>query len=151
MVKIINILYAIVKQIEVIMPKSTHELGEYSGDKDTFCYYLVFSNSNRNTKHTKEVLVDIQIIYHAKSINYVGRTSLKEKLEVQEKLETFLSQFILRVDDRVLKFDSDIGEADGELMVNLSFRFFDGMIDLTYDEEQAREIIQNIIINNEVI
>lgn len=151
MVKIIDIFYAIVNQIKEIMPESEHELGEYTGSKDTFCYYFIFAKNQRNTKHTKEVFVDIQIIYHAKAYNYVGRTSLKEKLEVQGKLEAFLSQLILRVKDRVLKFDCDIGEADGELMFNLSFRFFDGMIDLEYDEERARELIQEIKIKNEVI
>ena len=151
MVKLADIICSIVDKINEIMPESTHELGEYTGTKDTFCYYLVFAKSRRITKHIKDVIVDIQIIYHANDINYIGQTSLKERLDVQDKLESFLSQFILPVGNRVLKFDYDTGEADGELMINMNFRFFDDLVDLTYDEEQTREMIQNIKIKNEVI
>ncbi len=125
------------------MPKSKHELGEYTGENDTFCYYLPFVKSKQNTKFTKETLIDIQIIYHG-NINYVGQTSLKEKLDTKEKLEYFLSQFILKVDDRTLSFDYDIGETDGELMINISFRYLDDVIDLEYNESQLREKIKNI-------
>lgn len=143
MVKIIDIFYSIISEINKLMPDSKHELGEYTGDNNTFCYYLTFAKSQRNARCIKEALVDIQIIYHG-TIDYVGHTSLKEKLETQETLETFLSQFILKVEDRVLKFDYDIGEADGELMINMSFRFYDDAIDLEYDKEQLREKIENI-------
>ncbi|HAR73071.1 MAG TPA: hypothetical protein DCR77_06645 [Flavobacteriaceae bacterium] len=143
MVKVIDILHSIIKQINEQMPKSKHELGEYTGENDTFCYYLPFVKSKQNTKFTKETLIDIQIIYHG-NINYVGQTSLKEKLDTKEKLEYFLSQFILKVDDRTLSFDYDIGETDGELMINISFRYLDDVIDLEYNESQLREKIKNI-------
>lgn len=157
LVKLLDIILAIVNSFnECIkdmddMADVQHEIGEYTGDEKTFCYYLIFANERQNNKSLKECLVDLQVIYHAERDEYRGKSKLIDKLNVLDRLTQFLSQFNLNVGDRNLKFDYDVGDADGELMINLSFRFFDDLVDLTYDEEQARELIQNIKLNNEVI
>lgn len=158
LVKLIDIIYALVEKFNACVVNSnnepeeyTHELGEYTGDEKTFCYYLTFVKERKSSKSIKECLVDIQVIYHGVRDKYKGDTKLNDKLKVLEDLKEFLSQFNINVGDRNLKFDYDVGDADGELMINLSLRFFDDLVDLTYDEEQARELIQNIKFNNEVI
>lgn len=150
LVKLIDIIYAIVEKVDECVINCDHELGKYTGEKNTFCYYVLFNKSNRNNRFIKEVLTEIEIIYHG-DMDYNGQTVLEEKLAVVEKLDNFLSQFILKVKDRVLKFDYEIGEADSELQVILSFRFMDDVIDLEYNEEQLRLKIENINLKNEVL
>jgi len=151
LVKLTDIIFAIVRRFDACVENSnnelgeyTHEIGEYTGDEKTFCYYLTFVKERQVNKFIKESLVDIQVIYHGLREEYKGKTKLIDKLKVLEDVKVFLSQFNIDVGDRNLKFDYDVGDTDGEIMINLSFRFYDDVIDLEYNEAQLRERIQNI-------
>lgn len=100
---------------------------------------------------TKDVVIDLQIIYFGESDQYTGLASLEDKLNAMAALKGFLGQFNLTVKDRNLKFSYSFSEADGELVVNIQFKFKDGVVNLAYDEEQAREMIERIYINEKEV
>ena len=65
-----------------------------------------------------------------------------------EELDSFLSKLNLNVKDRNLKFEYGFEEADEQLSINLDFKFKDGVVNTEYDEDQTRDMIQNIFFND---
>ena len=59
----------------------------------------------------------------------------------------FRSKFILKVDERVLSFNYEIGKADDQLSIILDFKFKDSIV-ITQEDF---EMIENISLNEEAI
>ncbi|WP_198524928.1 phage tail terminator family protein [Niameybacter massiliensis] len=151
LVNVLDVIYAIIKKIREQVPQSEHYFNlpeDYS--PPCFLYRMVFNSDTRKTKYTKDVKLDLQIIYFGDKDLY-GISDYEEKLKVMEQLRGFLSCFFIQVGDRYLNFEYSFGEADGQLTTNMLFKFKDGLIDIKYDEEQAREMMQKIYINKEEI
>lgn len=152
MVNILDILYSLVSEIRKCVPKSKHYIGNLTEGFKTpsFLYLLVFNKDTRCSKFVKDTVVDIQIIYFGTNDKY-SKTDLEEKLKVMHQLKQFLSTFHLQVKDRNLKFSYSFNDADDQLALNMQFNFKDGLVDTQFDEEQAREMIERIFINEKEV
>lgn len=152
MVDLLDVFYSIVGEIRKCVPKSKHYMGNLTEGFKTpsFLYLLVFNNDSRVSKFVKETSLDVQIIYFGTNDKY-GKTSLEEKLKVMQQLKQFLSTFNLQVKDRNLKFSYSFNEADEQLVLNMQFKFKDGLVDPKFDENQAREMIERIFINEKEV
>lgn len=152
MVNILDILYSLVGEIRKCVPKSKHYIGNLTeGFKaPSFLYLLVFNKDTRGSKFVKDTVVDLQIIYFGTNDKY-SKTDLEEKLKVMHQLKQFLSTFNLQVKDRNLKFSYSFNDADDQLALNMQFNFKDGLVDTKFDEEQAREMIERIFINEKEV
>ena len=69
-------------------------------------------------------------------------------LPIAEQKSNILSKLNLNVKDRNLKFEYGFEEADEQLSINLDFKFKDGVVNTEYDEDQTRDMIQNIFFND---
>lgn len=151
MVNVLDVIYAIIKKIREHVPQSEHYFNLPEDYRSPcFLYRMVFNSDARQTKYTKDVNLDLQIIYFGDKDPY-GISDYEEKLKVMEQLRRFLSCFFIQSGDRCLKFDYSFGEADGQLMINMDFKFKDGLVDLKYDEEQVREMMDKIYINEKEV
>lgn len=152
MVDILDILYSLVGEIRKCVPKSKHYIGNLTEGFKTpsFLYLLVFNKDTRCSNFVKDTVLDLQIIYFGTNDKY-SKTDLAEKLKVMHQLKQFLSTFNLRVKDRNLKFSYSFNDADDQLALNIQFNFKDGLVDTKFDEEQAREMIERIFINEKEV
>lgn len=152
MVNILDILYSLVGEIRKCVPKSKHYIGNLTEGFKTpsFLYLLVFNKDTRSSKFVKDTVLDLQIIYFGTNDKY-SKTNLEEKLKVMHQLKQFLSTFNLQVKDRNLKFSYSFNDADDQLALNIQFNFKDGLVDTKFDEEQAREMIERIFINEKEV
>lgn len=152
-VDLIDVFYALIKEFKKCLPGAKHYLGSVPEGikRPSLLYLLVFNGDTRVSMLTKDVVIDLQIIYFGESDQYTGLASLEDKLNAMAALKGFLGQFNLTVKDRNLKFSYSFSEADGELVVNIQFKFKDGVVNLAYDEEQAREMIERIYINEKEV
>lgn len=152
MVNILDIFYSLIKEIKKCVPGTKHYIGNLTEGFKTpsFLYLIVFNKDVRVSKFLKDTTLDIQIIYFGTDDKY-SKPNLEEKLMVMHQLKQFLSTFNLQVKDRNLKFSYSFNEADGQLALNMQFSFKDGLVDTNFDEEQARDMIERIFINEKEV
>lgn len=123
-------LFDIIDSIATEFGKATginnHHLGHLPENfkAPCFAYYLVYNNETHNSYNLKKIDLDIQIIY-INSKKCYDNNNFKANIQVMDKLKVFLSQFNLNVKDRNLKFKYDIRETDGQLFVDMKFKFID--------------------------
>lgn len=151
-VDILDVFYALIAEFKNVLPKVKHSIGGIPENfsRPRFLYTLVFNGDNRSSCFTKDTVLDLQIIYFGLTDKY-GEVDFEDNLKTMNQLKQFLSQFNLNVKDRNLKFDYSFGEADEQLTINMHFKFKDGLVNLKYDEEQAREMIERIFMNEEEV
>lgn len=149
MIDVLNVIHTLVKEIKICTPTYKHYLGKLPEDYKPPCYiyFLVYNGDSQSSCFVKDVTLDLQIIYFGKNDKY-GTEDFEDKLNTMQKLKGFLSKFNLNVADRNLKFNYNFGETDEHLTINIQFKFKDGVINTKYDEEQARQMIENIYIND---
>ena len=104
------------------------------------------SGNARSTFLTQKRLLSLQLIYFG-PVDEVGKEDAKDHLNVIDELSPFLDSFTLKVEDRVLTFSVDIGDADEQLSIMLDFKFNDSIV----TEESNYEMIENISLNKEAI
>lgn len=152
MVNILEVFYSLIKEIKRCVPEAKHYIGNLTEGFKTpsFLYLLVFNKDTRGSKFVKDTVVDLQIIYFGTNDKY-SKTDLEEKLKVMHQLKQFLSTFNLQVKDRNLKFSYNFNDADDQLALNMQFNFKDGLVDTQFDEEQAREVMERIFINEKEV
>lgn len=128
------------------------ELYIYYGDipespiRHSFLITKIQCINRRSTFFTQKRFFSIQLIYFG-PIDKLGKENPKDKLGVVDSLSPFLNAFILKVGNRVLTFDVDVGEADKQLSIVLDFKFNDSIVII----DQEHEIIENISLNEEAI
>lgn len=144
-----NILKSLEETFKTYIPEAKHYMGDLpeAFEAPCFLYKLVFSGETQESYFTKVTTVDIQILYFGKQ-GKNNQGSFEEKQQVIQKLKVFLSQFNLRVNGRNLKFTYSFVEVDGQLTINIQTSFKDGVTNLKYEEEQRRNKIQDIFIND---
>lgn len=149
MIDILDIFHSLVKEIKACTPTYKHYFGKIPENykQPCYAYFLVYNGDSQSTYFVKDVVLDIQIVYFGKSDNY-DTEDFEDKLNTMHKLKSFLSKFNLNVADRNLKFKYDFGQADEHLTINIQFKFKDGVVNTKYDEEQVRQMIENILIND---
>lgn len=112
----------------------------------SFLYRMVFRGDSRQSKHVKDVTLDMQIILFTDRDEY-GKEDNETKLRIAGQLSGFLDTFVLKVGDRHLKFDYSFGEADEQLIINIDFKFRDGVINL----EEAYGLAEHLYVNGEEV
>lgn len=149
MINVSDVIYEIIKQIKNKKLGSEHYLGNIPENCTipSFLYLLSFLKDTRSSYFTKDRILNIQIIYFGIKDDD-GKEIFEDKLKTIEELEQFLSSFNINVKDRNLKFEYSITEVDEQLSINIDFKFKDSVINPEYDEEQTRDMIENIFIND---
>lgn len=149
MLSILDVFYALIKEIKKCIPDSKQYLGSIpeNFESPSFLYLLAFDGENQVSYFTKDVTLDIQVIYFGPKDSY-GVIDFEEKIKTMDRLKVFLSQFNLQVKERNIKFNYSFGEADNQLTIDIKFKFKDGLVNPSYNEEQAREMIKQINIRD---
>ena len=130
------------------MPAAKFYLGRLpeNPSRPSFLFSIAFAKDRRSTFLTQTRALSIQII-HFGELDEDEKEDLAEQLKTVESLRGFLNRFLLKVGDRSLTFDFDIGSADEQLSILLDFKFKDS---LDVSEEQF-ELIKEIFVNEEAI
>ena len=148
MVKIYDVILAIKSEIKKCVPAAKFYLGRLpeNPSRPSFLFSIAFAKDRRSTFLTQTRALSIQII-HFGELDEDEKEDLAEQLKTVESLRGFLNRFLLKVGDRSLTFDFDIGSADEQLSILLDFKFKDS---LDVSEEQF-ELIKEIFVNEEAI
>ncbi len=114
-----------------------------------FLHLVTFNKHVRYTKFTQKSTMHIQSICFLKD-NY-KKTNFREWDNIIGKLSPFLNSFMLKVKYKVLKFDYEIGEANGHLSIDFYFHFYD-FVNLDYNLDnriEHIEMMEKIYFNNQ--
>lgn len=149
MISILDVLYALVREIKNVMPESKHYIMKLPEKfkAPCFAYYLVFNGDKKENAFLKECTLDLQIIYFGEDDKY-GNSNFEDKLRTLELLKQFLSLFYIQVKDRHLTFEYSFKEVDEQLSLDISFKFKDDIVELI---NKDIDLIQEINFNKEVI
>lgn len=148
MVKVLDVIYGVVKGFKGCMIDTKHYLGNLPENYKAPCflYTMAFHGASRETKYVKDTSLDLQIIYFASNDGY-SAADYGEKLKAMDQLKMFLDTFLLEVGDRWLKFDYRFDESDNQLTINIDFRFKECVINV----EEAYDVVEHLIINGEEV
>lgn len=148
MVNLYDVILAIKSEIKKCVPEAKFYLGHVpkSPSRPSFLLSIAFAKDKRSTFFTQTRALSIQIIYFGK-LDENQKDDMADQLKTVENLRVFLNRFLLKVGDRLLTFDSEIGSADGQMSILLDFKFKDS---LDVSEEQF-EMVEEIFINEEAI
>lgn len=148
MIKLYDIIKAIRDNIKICVPAMQFYVGNIpeKPKRPSILMLVAHSKDVRSTYLTQTRLLSIQLIYFG-PLNTEEKEEFTERLETTDALRPFLNQFILSVDDRVLSFEFDVGEADEHLSITLDFKFKDSIV-IT---QQDYESIEHIFLNEEAL
>lgn len=147
MISILDILYSLVREFNTLLPDYNYYFGKLAEKPKYPCFLfnMVFNGDSRSNYYTQNTTLDLQIIYFSET-NEDNEKYFENKMLVMDKLKEFLSTFNLQVNDRNLKFEYDFGEADGQLTINMLFRFIDGVM----IKQEELDLIENINIATKI-
>lgn len=148
LIKLYDIIKAIRDNIKICVPVMQFYVGTIpeKPKRPSVLISLALSQDARSTFLTQTRLLSIQLIYFG-PLDAEEKEEFTERLETVDALRPFLNQFILRVGDRVLNFEYEIGEADEQLSITLDFKFKDSIV-IT---QQEYESIEHIFLNEEAL
>lgn len=145
MVKIIDIVRALIKSIKTTFPTYENYLKlPEKADYPCFLYEIGLNTHKIDNYFTQKNTLNIDIIYFNSRDDY-NTEELKEitkKLDIISKLEEeILSKYYLEVNNKKLSFNYDITESDGQSLINLKFVFYTKKKIETDNCEEMKEII----------
>ena len=145
------LLQALIDRVAEAVPEARHYRGrlEEGFFRPAFLYVPVYFGEKKRNYVTSEKNVEVQMVYFGKTDNY-GREDFAERLQVQEKLDGFLSQFYLTAGDRKLHFTYEEKDTDGQMTYYLTFRFLDEAFDQRMLAEEAMEAAESLRMGTEV-
>lgn len=148
LIKLYDVIIAIKDGIKTCVPEMEFYLGRIpeSPSRPSILILRVRSKNTRSTFLSQVSSLSLQLINFV-PLNDEGEEELLDKLETEEKLKPFLNKYLLKVGDRCLNFEYDIGEADDQLSIILDFKFKDSIV-ITQEDF---EMIENISLNEEAI
>lgn len=125
-ISVLDVLYNLATEFNTLLPTSNNYFGNLKQKTEypCFLYTLVFNKDTKSNYYTKNTTLDLQIIYFSE-VNEDDEKYYESKLLVMDKLKEFLSTFNLQAGDRNINFEYDFGEADGQLTINIMFKFTD--------------------------
>lgn len=152
MVNTKDVINAVMREIEGIVPGAEHYLGGISeGYKaPAFLYLIVYNGCDRTSRFIQDTTLDLQIVYFTETDGN-GNSNLSKKLEMADSLKLFLNRFELTVGDRVLKFEYEVKDADKNIAIFLTFHFKDGVYDSRVEEADEMESAQKVYFKERVI
>ena len=148
LVKLLDVVYSLVDRIDACIPNSKHYVGKLPEgfSAPCFVYTIVFNKNERASKHTKDAILDFQIVY-LHTTNAYNECDYEDKLRIADQLKSFLDIYVLPVRARRLLFDYALTEVDAELAIDITFRFKDhGVVD-----ETCYDMMGHLYINREEV
>ena len=148
MVKVLDVIFELINQFKKVSKGTSHYLCKIPENYNTPCflYLLSLNKSARETKYVQDVMLDFDVIYFNTKDEY-NQDDYVEKLKIADDLKEFLNTFMLKVKDRVLKFDYSLDESDGQLTIYITFKFKDNVVNI----EDEYELIRDILINGKEV
>lgn len=148
LVKLYDVIKAIKDNIKICFTEMNFYLGKLPEKpvRPSFLIMLANSKDKRSNFLSQSRLLSIQLIYFG-PLNDENKEELLNQLETVEALRPFLNKFVLKVGDRALTFEHEVGEADEQLSIIIDFKFKDSIV-ITQEDY---ELIENISLNEEAI
>ncbi|MBQ9090720.1 MAG: hypothetical protein IJY52_00415 [Anaerotignum sp.] len=133
------------------VPDAEHYRGrlEEGFSRPAFLYLPIYQGEKKANCVTSEKNIEVQVIYYGKTDRF-GRESFKDRLQVQEDLDEFLSQFYLEAGDRKLHFTYEWKDADGQMAFYLTFRFLDEAFDLRMLEGEGEKAAESVQVRMDI-
>ena len=117
-------LYDVIKAVRVSLNACSPTAKFYVGtipespSRPSFLIDIGYSKDTRSSFLTQSRLLSIQLVYFG-PLTPDKKENPVEHFETVELLRPFLNKFILKVDERVLSFNYEIGKADDQLSIIL--------------------------------
>ena len=128
---------AVAEKIKEIVPEAEVYMGSIGEkvERPAFLYLPVYFGEKKLNLHTSRRTLELQIIFFGRT-DRAGREDFLHRLEVLERIDGFLQSFELEVLDRILHFESEVKDADGQMAMYLRFQFLDEAAGCEAEEEK---------------
>lgn len=140
-----EILQALKNEFAKCVPEAEHYFGKIGEgySPPAFLYLPSFNEESRHNAFFQNTNREIQIIYFGRTDGY-GTTDFDEKLEIEEKVTSFLNTFLLSVGDRTLLFTYETQDADEQLSFYIRFEYKEDAPFAMFEEEENMDAAENV-------
>lgn len=140
-----EILQALKNEFAKCVPEAEHYFGKIGEgySPPAFLYLPSFNEESRHNAFFQDTNREIQIIYFGRTDGY-GTTDFDEKLEIEEKVTSFLNTFLLSVGDRTLLFTYETNDADEQLSFYIRFEYKEDAPFAMFEEEENMDAAENV-------
>lgn len=140
-----EILQALKNEFAKCVPEAEHYFGKIGEgySPPAFLYLPSFNQESRHNAFFQDTNREIQIIYFGRTDGY-GTTDFDEKLEIEEKVTSFLNTFLLPVGDRTLLFTYETNDADEQLSFYIRFEYKEDAPFAMFEEEENMDAAENV-------
>lgn len=140
-----EILQALKNEFAKCVPEAEHYFGKIGEgySPPAFLYLPSFNQESRHNAFFQDTNREIQIIYFGRTDGY-GTTDFDEKLEIEEKVTSFLNTFLLSVGDRTLLFTYETNDADEQLSFYIRFEYKEDAPFAMFEEEENMDAAENV-------
>lgn len=140
-----EILQALKNEFAKCVPEAEHYFGKIGEgySPPAFLYLPSFNEESRHNAFFQDTNREIQIIYFGRTDGY-GTTDFDEKLEIEEKVTSFLNTFLLSVGDRTLLFTYETQDADEQLSFYIRFEYKEDAPFAMFEEEENMDAAENV-------
>ncbi len=140
-----EILQALKNEFAKCVPEAEHYFGKIGEgySPPAFLYLPSFNEESRHNAFFQDTNREIQIIYFGRTDGY-GTTDFDEKLEIEEKVTSFLNTFLLPVGDRTLLFTYETNDADEQLSFYIRFEYKEDAPFAMFEEEENMDAAENV-------
>nr|WP_308759075.1 hypothetical protein [uncultured Anaerotignum sp.] len=140
-----EILQALKNEFAKCVPEEEHYFGKIGEgySPPAFLYLPSFNEESRHNAFFQDTNREIQIIYFGRTDGY-GTTDFDEKLEIEEKVTSFLNTFLLSVGDRTLLFTYETQDADEQLSFYIRFEYKEDAPFAMFEEEENMDAAENV-------
>lgn len=140
-----EILQALKNEFAKCVPEAEHYFGKIGEgySPPAFLYLPSFNEESRHNAFFQDTNREIQIIYFGRTDGY-GTTDFDEKLEIEEKVTSFLNTFLLPVGNRTLLFTYETQDADEQLSFYIRFEYKEDAPFAMFEEEENMDAAENV-------
>ena len=140
-----EILQALKNEFAKCVPEAEHYFGKIGEgySPPAFLYLPSFNQESRHNAFFQDTNREIQIIYFGRTDGY-GTTDFDEKLEIEEKVTSFLNTFLLPVGNRTLLFTYETQDADEQLSFYIRFEYKEDAPFAMFEEEENMDAAENV-------
>lgn len=140
-----SITEATAAKIKEIIPEAEVYIGSIGEkvERPAFLYLPVYFDEKKVNLHTSRKTLELQIIFFGRT-DKAGKEDFLHRLEVLDRIDGFLQSFELEVLDRILHFETETKDADGQMAMYLRFQFLDEAVG---SEAEAAEMAEHVAVN----
>ncbi len=140
---------AVAAKIKENIPEAEVYMGsiEEKAKRPAFLYLPIYSDEKKVSLHTSRKTLELQIIFFGRT-DGAGKEDFMQRMEVLDRIDGFLQSFELEVLDRILHFESETKDADGQMAIYLRFQFLDEAEGTAAEKsETAEHVAVNLFVN----